>query len=81
MSYLPLIPVFAVIYLVTADRNVADYLYLRLLAEPLIWLRTTLFKYRLLAQLRYDRFLLKRGVVPRRFMDMAREIRPDLRDE
>ena len=68
------------VYIVTVDRNVLDFLYLKLVAEPILAFRTNLLKYQLLARLRYDRFLLNRNRIPRRFMDMAKEISPDSPD-
>lgn len=75
MDYLYLAPLGIVLYMVAVDPNLADYLYLRLFAEPVLWIRTTTFRYRLLLSLRYDTFLLKRGVVPRKFYDMANDLR------
>lgn len=75
MEYLYLGPLLIVIYMVAVDRNLGEYLYLKLLDEPVLLARTTVIKYRLLLSLRYDRFLMKRGIVPRRFYDMAKQIR------
>lgn len=75
MEYLYLGPLLIVIYMVAVDRNLGEYLYLKLLDEPVLLVRTTVIKYRLLLSLRYDRFLMKRGIVPRRFYDMAKQIR------
>ena len=80
MTYLPLVPLFIIVYVVTVDKNVLDYLYLRLFSEPVLWVRTNILKAQLLIRLKYDRFLLRRGYVPSRFMDMAREISPDSPD-
>lgn len=77
MTYLPLIPLFIIVYVVTVDRNVLDYLYLRLFLEPVLWVRTNLLKTQLIVRLKYDRYLLRRGYLPSRFMEMAREISPD----
>lgn len=75
MEYLYLGPLLIVIYMVAVDRNLGEYLYLKLLDEPVLLVRTTVIRYRLLLSLRYDRFLMKRGIVPRRFYDMAKQIR------
>ena len=74
MKYLYLGPLIIMIYMVAADRNLSEYLYLKLLDEPVLMVRTAMLKYRLLLSLRYDRFLMKRGIVPRRFYDMANQI-------
>jgi hypothetical protein len=75
MEYLYLGPLLIVIYMVAVDRNLGEYLYLKLLDEPVLLVRTTVIKYRLLLSLRYDRFLMKRGIMPQRFYDMAEQIR------
>jgi hypothetical protein len=75
MEYLYLGPLVIVIYMVAVDRNLLEYLFLKILDEPLLMIRTNIMKYRLLLSLRYDRFLLKRGIVPQRFHDMANQIR------
>jgi hypothetical protein len=75
MDYLYLAPLFIIFYMVAVDRNLGEYLYLKLWDEPALWLRTAVLKYRLLLSLRYDRFLMGRGIVPRRFYDMAKELR------
>lgn len=75
MNYLYLGPLLIVMYMVAVDRNLSEYLYLKLLTEPLLEVRTAVMRYRLLLSLRYDRFLMRRGIVPRRFHDMASQIR------
>ena len=74
MKYLYLGPLIIIIYMVAADRNLSEYLYLKLLDEPVLMVITAMMKYRLLLSLRYDRFLMKWGIVPRRFYDMANQI-------
>lgn len=69
---------FVLVYVVSADKNVADYLYLRLFAQPIISLQTFFFKYYLLLRLRYDTYQIKRGMVSRKYMDMARELREEM---
>lgn len=66
-------------FLVVSDRNIADYLYLRLFSIPLVWIRTKAFQLRLLIPLLYERFLLKRGIIPGKYVKMAEEIRSSLR--
>jgi hypothetical protein len=75
MEYLYLGPLIIVIYMVAVDRNLLEYLYLKIFDEPLLLIRTVVMKYRLLLSLRYDRFLMRRGIVPQRFHDMANQIR------
>lgn len=75
MEYLPLLPLLVIAYIVTVDANVIDYLNLVLVQSPLLWIRTTVFKYKLLLRIKYDMFFIKRNMVQRRFMDMAEEIR------
>lgn len=65
---------FTIAYVIAVDRNVADYLYLKFVSEPTLRARTELFKFRLLIQLRYDTYLIKRGYVGRKYVKMAREI-------
>jgi hypothetical protein len=69
---------FFVVYAVVIDRNVADYLYLRLFAQPIISLQTFFFKHYLLLRLRYDAYQIKRGVVSRKYMDMAQELSKEM---
>lgn len=75
MDYLYLAPLCVIFYMVAMDRNLGEYLYLKLRDEPAIWVRSAVLKYRLLLSLRYDRFLMGRGIVPRRFYKMAEELR------
>lgn len=78
MSYLSFLPVLVLVYVVSLDRNVSDLLYLKLISEPILRIKIAFFKYWLWFRLRYDLFLLKKGIIPKRFMDMAKEIRnPD----
>ena len=77
MDYLYLGPLFIILYMVSSDKNLGEYLYLKLFDQPALMFRTALLKYKLLLSLRYDRFLLKRGIVPRRFYDMAGQVRED----
>lgn len=74
MDYLFLLPLLVIAYIVTVDENVIDYFNLVLVQSPLLWIRTTVFKYKLLLQIKYDMFFIKRNMVQRRFMDMAEEI-------
>lgn len=78
--YLPFIPVLIILYILTVDRNVLDYLHLRLVSTPVLWLQTTIFKYRFLIGLQYDRYRIKRGHIPKRFMDMAQQMREEIDD-
>jgi hypothetical protein len=80
MYYLPLIPLIVLVYIISVDSNVSEYLHLRLLKVPLLFIRTSLFKYKLLFQLKYEKFMLKRGVVSRRHMDMASQLMSERSD-
>lgn len=75
MEYIYFTPVFILFYMIAVDRNLGEYLYLKLWSEPLLGVRTSVLKYRLLLSIRYEGFLLKRGIVPRRFHKMARDFR------
>jgi hypothetical protein len=69
---------FVVVYAVVIDKNVADYLYLRLFAQPIVSLQTFFFKHYLLLRLRYDTYQIKRGVVSRKYMDMAKQLSKEM---
>ncbi len=73
-----LLVLFPIAYVIAVDRNVADYLYLKLVAEPRVIVQTFLLKYYLLARLRYDTYQIKRGIVSKRYMDMAKEVRDSI---
>lgn len=73
MSY-PLLFLFILVYVIVLDKNVADYLYLKFVSEPALRARTELFKLRLLIQLRYDTYLIKRGHIARKYVKMAEEV-------
>jgi len=69
---------FVVVYVIVIDKNVADYLYLRLFAQTFVSIQTFLFKYYLLLQLRYETYQIKRGVVSRKYMDMAKQLSKEM---
>lgn len=75
MEYLSLLPLLVIAYVVTVDSNVIEYLNLVLVQSPLLWVRTTIFKYKMLLRIKYDMFFIRRKMVQRRFMDMVEEIR------
>lgn len=75
MNYLPLLPLIIVVYVVTVDPNVSDYLYLKLVKSSILTLQTQFFRIKLLIQLKYELFLLRQKIVPKRFYDMAKEVR------
>jgi hypothetical protein len=75
LEYLYLVPLFIVAYMIAVDKNLADYLYIRVFKETVLCVQSTILRYRLLLQLRYDTFIIKRGIVPRKFYKMAKEIR------
>lgn len=73
-----LLALFTIAYMVAVDRNVADYLYLKFVAEPRVKVQTTVLKYYLLVRLKYDTYQIKRGYVSKRYMDMAKEVRDSI---
>jgi hypothetical protein len=75
LEYLYIVPLFIVAYMVAVDKNLADYLYIRVFKETVLYVQSTILKYKLLLQLRYDAFLIKRGIVSRKFYKMAKELR------
>ena len=75
MEYLSLLPLLVIAYIVTVDSNVIEYLNLVLVQSPLLWVRTTIFKYKMLLRIKYDMFFIRRKMVQRRFMDKVEEIR------
>ena len=75
MEYLSLLPLLVIAYIVTVDSNVIEYLNLVLVQSPLLWVRTTIFNYKMLLRIKYDMFFIRRKMVQRRFMDMVEEIR------
>lgn len=77
MNYLYLVPLLIIFYMVAVDRNLGEYLYLKLWDEPVLRVRTAVLKYRLLLPIRYERFLMGRRVIPSRFYKMAKETRSE----
>jgi hypothetical protein len=73
-----LLVLFPIAYVIAVDRNVSDYLYLKFIAEPRVIVQTTVLKYYLLARLRYETYQIKRGIVSKKYMAMAREVREGL---
>jgi hypothetical protein len=73
-----LLALFTIAYVVAVDKNVADYLYLKFVAEPRVTIQTTVLKYYFLARLKYDMYQIKRGVVSKKYMDMAKEVRDSI---
>jgi len=69
---------FITIYIIAVDKNVADYLYLRLFSQPIVSLQTFFLKYYLLLRLRYDTYQIKRGVVSRKYMEMAKQLSKEM---
>ena len=69
---------FVIVYVIVVDKNVADYLYLRLFSQPILSLQTFFFKYYLLLRLRYDTYQIKRGAVSRKYMDMAKQLSKEM---
>jgi hypothetical protein len=75
MDYLYLLPLLILLYMVSVDPNVSEYLYLKLVKSPWIFVQMFLMKQRLLIRLRYDTFMMKRGHVPGKFYKMSKSIR------
>jgi hypothetical protein len=69
-----------IVYVIAIDQNVADYIYLRLVRVPLITLQSKALQLKLYVSLRWDIYMMRRGVVPKKFYDMASEIRNSLND-
>jgi hypothetical protein len=46
-----------------------------------VWVCTQIFKYRLLWGLKWDRFLMSKGYVPRKYAKMAEELMSSLREK
>lgn len=61
-------------YIIAIDQNVGDFLYLKLVKVPVLFIRLRSYQLKLYIQLRFDMFLMRKGIVPGRFFDMAREI-------
>lgn len=75
MDYLYLLPLLILLYMVSVDSNVSEYLYLKLVKSPWIFVQMFLMKQRLFIRLRYDTFMMKRGHVPGKFYKMSKSIR------
>jgi hypothetical protein len=73
-----LAPVIFIAFIFLIDPNVSDYLYLQLIASPVLWIRTQLFKYTLLWGLKWQTYRIKRGHVSRKYVKMAEEIRSEI---
>ena len=75
-----LLPVLILFWMIVLDRNVLDYIALEL---SRLWIQvcTQIFKYRLLLGLSWDRFLMKRGHVPGKYVKMAKEVLSKTPDE
>lgn len=75
MDYLYLLPLLILLYMVSVDPNVPEYLYLKLVKSPWISFQMLLMKQRLLIRLKYDTFMIKRGYVQSKFYKMSKSIR------
>jgi hypothetical protein len=73
-----LAPVIFIAFIFLIDPNVSDYLYPQLIASPILWIRTQLFKYTLLWGLKWQTYQIKRGHVSRKYVKMAEEIRAEI---
>lgn len=65
------------VYVIAVDQNVSYYLYLALVRVPLLWVRARALQFRLYLSLRWNLYLMRKGITPQRFYDMASEIRND----
>jgi len=75
MDYLYLFPLLILLYMISVDPNVPEYLHLKLVKGPWVYFQLFLIKQRLLLRLRYDTFMMKRGHVPSKFSKMSKSIR------
>lgn len=75
MDYLYLLPLLILLYMVSVDANVSEYLYLKIVKSPWVSVQMFLMKQRLLIRLKYDTFMIKRGYVQSKFYKMSKSIR------
>jgi hypothetical protein len=61
-------------YLVYVDRNVADYLYLKLIKTPILLVKIRAYQIRLYIAIRYEMLQMRRGVIPKKYFKMVSEI-------
>ncbi len=71
---LSVVLLFPVFYVLIVDPNVSEFLYLKLVRETGLNLQRFYWKYKLLAGLKVETFMMKRGYVPRKYRKMAREV-------
>lgn len=60
------------------DRNLGDWLYIKLVLEPGVRVGMGLFRFRLWTGLKYDRFCMRVGYIRPKYRKMAQEIRKGL---
>jgi hypothetical protein len=60
--------------IIAIDQNVGDFLYLKLVKVPLLFVRLRSYQLKLYIQLRFDMLLMRKGIIPKRFFDMAEQI-------
>lgn len=61
-------------YIVAIDKNVGDYLYLKLIKTPILLIQIKIYQIRLYLQIRWGMFLMRRNIVPRKYFEMAKDI-------
>jgi hypothetical protein len=61
-------------YIVAIDKNVGDYLYLKLIRTPILLVQIKTYQIRLYVQIRWSMFLMRRNIVPRKYFVMAKDI-------
>ena len=61
-------------YIVAVDRNVGDFLYLKLFKAPILLLKIRAYQLRIFIGIRYDIFMMNRGIIRKKYLDMASEI-------
>lgn len=72
-----LIPLAIVVFLVSQDRNIADYMHLKIFREFPLAVQIFFLKNWMLLRLKYDSYRIKKGHIPGKFMRMASELRKD----
>lgn len=77
MNTLAVLTLFPILYILSVDQNVVDYLYLRIFRELPVRVAGEMLKFRLLFSLKWDRFLMSRGRIPSKYYKMAEEVRGD----
>jgi hypothetical protein len=56
------------------DQNVSEYLYLQIFARFRLWILVTMFKWRLLWGIKWQRFQMRIGHVPKKYAKMVEQV-------